>query len=386
MGMIENAKEPVKLRSKKLKDGRESLYLDIYMGDGQRKKEYLKLYLLPSDKRENTRVLKTAKAIQARRLSDFYDGKISPKKEKKKIAEKVTLIKWVEIVGERKREIGQSKSRSTCFLALIERLKGYVGNKRVMIGDVDKDFLLGFIAYLSSSQTRTYKKVKKTLSKASAELYYNTLVTALVEAEKEELIEVSPHHRVSNLDRKPIKPIKAHRLPLTKSDIQSLMTSDCTNEDVKRAFLFSIFCGLRRSDILSLKWGNVVRGDGGKLFIHLTQTKTREELIAPLSQSAISWMPTKRGDDDSLVFPHLPNGTNLSKYVGRWCKRVLGKEGVTFHIARHTFGTLYYSSTHDLYATQKAMGHKNMKTTQIYAEMNLDVLEEGMNKLDAFFS
>lgn len=39
-------KEPVKVRTKKLADGSESYYLDIYM-DGKRSYEFLKLYLLP---------------------------------------------------------------------------------------------------------------------------------------------------------------------------------------------------------------------------------------------------------------------------------------------------------------------------------------------------
>ena len=39
-------KEPVKVRTKKLADGSESYYLDIYV-DGKRSYEFLKLYLLP---------------------------------------------------------------------------------------------------------------------------------------------------------------------------------------------------------------------------------------------------------------------------------------------------------------------------------------------------
>lgn len=56
-------KEPVHLREKLLANGNRSLYLDIYR-DGKRKKEYLKLYLVPEktrfDKEQNVQTLATA--------------------------------------------------------------------------------------------------------------------------------------------------------------------------------------------------------------------------------------------------------------------------------------------------------------------------------------
>lgn len=65
------AKEPIRLRTKKLANGNLSIYLDIYR-DGKRNYEFLKLYLIPektkADKIQNEETLRTANAIKAQKL------------------------------------------------------------------------------------------------------------------------------------------------------------------------------------------------------------------------------------------------------------------------------------------------------------------------------
>lgn len=65
------AKEPIRLRSKKLANGNLFLYLDFYR-DGKREYEFLKLYLVPektkADKIKNEETLRTANAIKRKRL------------------------------------------------------------------------------------------------------------------------------------------------------------------------------------------------------------------------------------------------------------------------------------------------------------------------------
>ena len=65
------AKEPIRLRTKKLSNGNLSLYLDVYR-DGKREYEFLKLYLIPektkADKAQNEETLRTANAIKAQKV------------------------------------------------------------------------------------------------------------------------------------------------------------------------------------------------------------------------------------------------------------------------------------------------------------------------------
>lgn len=73
-------KEPVRLREKVLANGNISLYLDVYR-NGRRKKEYLKLYLVPEktkkDKELNMQTLATAQAIKGKRQIELQNGEYS---------------------------------------------------------------------------------------------------------------------------------------------------------------------------------------------------------------------------------------------------------------------------------------------------------------------
>ena len=70
--------EPIRLRKRLLKDGRQTLYLDLYH-NGKREYEYLKLYLIPeksrADKEKNKQTRKLAEAIRAKRIVDYQNGK-----------------------------------------------------------------------------------------------------------------------------------------------------------------------------------------------------------------------------------------------------------------------------------------------------------------------
>ena len=90
-------KEPVRIREKKIAGGNISLYLDIYQ-KGLRKKETLKLYLVPeinaATKLQNANTRKLAEQIKAQRILDIQrDGLVDWDKVKKS---RMTLTKWMD--------------------------------------------------------------------------------------------------------------------------------------------------------------------------------------------------------------------------------------------------------------------------------------------------
>ena len=70
-----NLKEPIKVRTKKMVNGCQSIYLDIYM-NGRRQYEFLKLYIIPehnqADKKRNVETLNLANAIKAQKILEIY--------------------------------------------------------------------------------------------------------------------------------------------------------------------------------------------------------------------------------------------------------------------------------------------------------------------------
>ena len=87
-------KEVVKVRTKKLANGNESIYLDIY-SDGRRKYEYLKLYLLPGreNKTKNKETMAFANAIKAKRIVEIQNGRFGFENSKKT---NLTLMEWMD--------------------------------------------------------------------------------------------------------------------------------------------------------------------------------------------------------------------------------------------------------------------------------------------------
>ena len=58
---------------------------------------------------------------------------------------------------------------------------------------------------------------------------------------------------------------------------------------------------------------------------------------------------------------------------------------ITFHVSRHTFGTLMMTVGADLYTTCKLMGHSDVRTTQIYAKIVDSKKVEAVNLVDRMF-
>lgn len=165
--------------------------------------------------------------------------------------------------------------------------------------------------------------------------YFLAIVAALNEAERDELIVTSPHHKLSPLDKKPLSSPKTHKNALTKEEVEILEGSECKQAEVKNAFLFSCYCGLRLSDVTTLKWGEIIQDGKGKMYLQKVQQKTQNEVSAALADKAIQFLPKVRGEDNELVF-HLPiTKQYISTIVKRWCERVLGKK-VTFHCLSHS--------------------------------------------------
>lgn len=168
---------------------------------------------------------------------------------------------------------------------------------------------------------------------------------------------------------------------LTADELKTLMAAKSPNEQVKAAFLFSCFCGLRLSDVEGLTWGAIHR-DGDSWVIETRMQKTRNIIYLPLSDAARRFLP-ERGDKgpDGLVFD-LPKRVSTQWNVVTWVKRAGIEKHITFHCARHTFATLALNQGADLYSISKLLGHTNVQTTQIYAAIIDQRKREAANLLN----
>ena len=110
--------------------------------------------------------------------------------------------------------------------------------------------------------------------------------------------------------------------------------------------------------------------------------KTKQIVMVPLSENALVWMPSKGiAKMEDFVFS-LPSYFTINSQVKQWAKSAGLEKKITFHMSRHTFATTLLTMGADLYTTSKLLGHQNIKTTQVYAEIVNKKKIETVNLLD----
>lgn len=362
MARIKKNKEAIRLRTKKLSNGNLSLYLDYYK-DGVREYDFLKLYLVPertpADKIQNEGTLRTANMIKAEKIISTQNEERGFKNNRKG---NLNFLEYMKVQVNEYFDKG-SVAYSESINAAIKHLKAYKGDE-ILLKDVNKAYLKGFIGYLDKVQSRR----NKPLSEAAKSLYYNVVSVALNKAVKNDLISINPASNISCKDR-PTQG-KATKQYLTFDEVKAMIETPCKNEMIKKAFLFSCFCGLRYSDIKNLTWKKIQAIGEGIYQLEIIQQKTNEILYLPLSDNALIWLPNRLGaKDDDNVF-NLPNSpTTIEKHLRAWTEAAGIKKHVTFHVSRHTNATLMLYFGADIYTVSKLLGHTNVKTTQVYAKI-----------------
>ena len=370
-------KEPVRVRTKKLANGSESYYLDIYV-DGKRSYEFLKMYHLPevnaAVKEQNRATRAAVEAIKSQRIIDITNSKAGIKT--KSAWAKLTLADWLDkfyAIQERKgiKKLDRLKS-------IIKIINQY--GKNTKMGDIDKKWALGFIDWIQ----HTYKgRGGRSVSQCSVVGYISNLSIALNAAVRAEWLGENPFMLLSPAER--VKKPESKRQFLTIEEMKTLIDTDCRSKIVKQAYLFSCYSALRLSDIENLRWKDIVCNDG-KYMIATVQQKTSTPIYTPLSKNAVKWLPEqKTGDDNALVFADLPSRTMINIVLRQWVEKAGIDKVITYHTSRHTFGTMMMTVGADLYTTCKLMGHADVRTTQIYAKIVDSKKIEAVGMVDKMF-
>ena len=375
-----NLKEPVKLRykalkDKALKDGNQSIYLDCYV-NGIREYKFLSLYLRPETSRENKlwnrEQLRLANAIKAQYIIDIQNGEYGFKDRNR--SRKLNFITYCEEMAAEYDANGQN-SCAVLMRSAIKRMTDYKG-KNVTFNHIDKDFLIGFIEYLNSDIRDFDKAAKdknrkpKPLSNVYKEALFARIMVALNKAERDGIILKNPG---KDIDRK-LKPHSEQktRCYLTLEEIQRIIETEYKpDNDIKPAFLFCCFSGLRYSDVSKLTWKEITVSQDGYAQIETTMQKTGKSITIPLSDNALKWLPKREGSlPESRIFYKLPDQVNNADVRLRTLIKKAGiSKHVTFHVARHSFATLTLTYGADLYTVSKLLGHANIRTTQVYAKI-----------------
>ncbi|MGV8139484.1 MAG: tyrosine-type recombinase/integrase [Mangrovibacterium sp.] len=389
----------VTLRRKYISGKRQSLYLDFYppiSKDGQStRREFLNMYvsidkkelkkeidekelrganvdqlkklyqslkkLSPIDEKDNEETIKLAESILQKRKNELNKPEIYSAYEKeqlriKELGQRSFLDYFEKLANQR------AASNYDNWVSALKYLKSFAGkDKDVRFCELNERYFNEFKEYLLT--TKGSRRKENNLATNTAVSYFNKVKAALRQAFKDGILQIDLNSRIA-----PIKQEDTQRGYLTLEELNKLVQVPCNDPLLKRAALFSALTGLRFSDIQKLKWNEIAHVDGQGYFLNFRQKKTKGIETLPISEQAYS-LCGDPGEPDSKVFEGLTYSAYANKHLFHWIGAAGITKDITFHSFRHTYATLQLFNGTDIFTVSKMLGHKSLKTTQIYAHI-----------------
>jgi integrase/recombinase XerD len=352
----------VALRKKVNKDNTTTLYLDIYH-NGKRSYEFMQHLRLatkpasPIERQTNKDNLDLAKKIKAKREHELESSEydITPA-----FKQKIDFIAFYQsfIDGYTKKDKRVVEASLGKFIAFLNASD----IKNLTTNQVDENLANDFKTYLIDN-----------LNGESPANYFKKFKMVIKNGVRKKIFLVNPAQDLSISIKGSIK-----KQVLSNDEIQLLASTPITNNEVKRAFLFSLFTGLRYCDIKNIKWQNIDFKNG---LLNIVQQKTSELVTLELHQTALQILgkPAKPND---LIF-NLPSHTACSKNLKNWCIKAEINKKITWHCARHSFATnlIFYGA--DVNTASKLLGHNSLRYTERYTHIVKSLKVKAINNLPA---
>ena len=401
MAKLENrTKENPKLLSSTLSDGRISLYLEYYLGRTEipvldehgeqvyyesgemqgkpkysvkhnRKKEILNLYLLDKprttiERAQNKETLDLAISIRQEREQQLKEGKLGYRLKAKEVMFQDWMYSYWEKTTKDKRMIKGAMNR---FVSFINEEYPFFSNG-ITPNQISKDMLEHFIDYLKSKSTGDgaysyWKRFKKMVKVATEKgLFIDNPCNGIVLKADDEAL------------KKDI---------LSIEEMQQLINTTYTeqNQEIRRAFIFTLYTGIRFCDIKELSYENI---DYAKRLLSFNQNKTqgqskRSWVYIPLNDGLLSLVgEASTGNHKEKVFK-LPSHTMCLKALRSWTKKAGITKHITWHCGRHSFAVNILNNGANIKTVSSLLGHSSLAMTEKYTRAIDKLKEDAINSL-----
>ena len=179
---------------------------------------------------------------------------------------------------------------------------------------------------------------------------------------------------------------KAEQKYLTREELHKIITTPLDHPCrylTRDMFLFSVFTGLAYRDICNLTEKNIVRASDGVLWIETTRQKTGTPCEIPLMEIPLQILEKYKGlAPDGKLLPMQSCGRlnkNL-KVIAQLCRL---KRKLIFHCSRHTYASeICLSQGVPIETVSRMLGHRDLRSTQIYAKISNNKISEDTDKLE----
>ena len=360
----------VSLRQKKISKGRISLYLDFYppilSADGTKtRREFLGLYILDNpttalDKKNNLETLRIAEQIRILRTNKLAKPEVYSEEESYILERKEKQdSNFVDLFSKLAKSKGKNNPKGAweSSFKFFEKFAG----RFVPCKKVNAEYALAFRDFLLNAKSIRWPEQNIKVNTASS--YFNKFREVLKYAYLEDYLLKDVRQQIDA-----IKEVDTEREYLTIEEFKRLVNTPFKDEVLRRACIFSVLTGLRFSDIKQLRWKDVIERENEIIDLKFHHKKTKALDFQPISNDAVKIMG-KRGEDTEYVFDGLNYSSNNNNLIREWVKEAKINKHITFHCFRHTYATLLITKGIDIYTISKMLGHKNVKTTQIYAKV-----------------
>lgn len=179
---------------------------------------------------------------------------------------------------------------------------------------------------------------------------------------------------------------KAEQKYLTRDELEKIMVTPLDHPCrylTRDMFLFSVFTGLAYRDICNLTEKNIVRASDGTLWIETTRQKTGTPCEIPLMEIPLQILDKYKGlAPDGKLLPMQSCG-RLNKNLKVIAKLCGLKRKLIFHAGRHTYASeICLSQGVPIETVSRMLGHRDLRSTQIYAKISNDKISEDTDKLE----
>ena len=406
MAKLENkSKDNPRLEQRLLSDGQISLYLEYYLGrqsepvldeagdpvlydSGKmkgkpkfkvrhiRRKENLNLYLVanprtPLERQQNKETLELAKKIRFEKGQQLLESVEGYRLKKDR---DINFLDYFQsyIDSYTKKDINMIGIALRRFKAFLKETPEYNKfMKRIKPEQITRDMVEAYTEYL---QTRSKGEGARSL--------YARFKKVIKYAVEHDVMAKNPCTGiVIKVDDQQLK-----KDVLSTDEIQTLIATHYKQENpnIRRAFIFCLYCGLRFCDVKDLTFKNV---DYSNKLLRFEQNKTKGHsansgVVIPLNDGLLKLIgePTDSGNRDEVIFP-LPTYEACLKAVGRWVKRAGIEKHISWHCARHSFAVNILNNGANIKTVASLLGHSGLKHTEKYTRAIDSLKQEAINSL-----
>lgn len=355
----------VKVNYRKAKGGISNAFVS-FPQNGERIRKRIPTYFIydsPKSQLERDHNKKTKDNIElfkADLILKIQNDSLGLKQPKKKIKDFIVFFTKQTIIRK------ENNQNASAWASTLKHLKIYCPNG-ILFSEMNTNWVESFKSYLI---------YRSNLKSASSNTYFNIVKHALFDAFRDKYID---SEIASNVSAPKVE--SAVRQYLTSDEILKLKNTECRNPLLKKAFIFSCMTGMSWADIKELDWENINYDESKGYQIIFHRKKTKKLQYHPISDEAFHWLEMSKGLKGK-IFKDLKYNSWMNQTLEKWMFLADIKKDITFHNARHSYATLLLGKGADITEVSKLLGHRDLKTTQIYAKVQDDNLRKAANLLN----